>query len=141
METYEIILLCLGGLLMITIVTIAVLALRNKRLHDGQGDRAEDIKIVDGVRYSRSDVIIDKNGGSKISLCEGDFVLAQGTTVRAETDGDFLPGTYTVLSASEAVPVFKLRLGGYVREYKHGDVVVVGDGERVTAVSCTVIFR
>ncbi len=140
MDPFYIVLLSLCGILLIALIVIIVLAVRNKHLRDGQGDRAEDVKVVDGVRYSRSDVI-EADGKPKISHREGDFVLAQGKTVRAETEGEFLPGTYTVLAASAATPTFKLRLGGFVREYNHGDVVVIGEGEQVSAVSCSVIFR
>ncbi len=140
METWQIVAICLGAALLIALIVIIALAVRNKRLRDGQGGRAEEVQIIDGVRYSKSDVIAS-DGKPKISHREGDFVLAQGKTVRAEADGEFLPGTYTVLAASEATPKFKLRLGGYVREYNHGDVVVVGEGEQVSAVSCSVILR
>lgn len=59
----------------------------------------------------------------------------------AEKNGELPPGTYTVLATSDGTAAFKLRLGGLVREYKHGDTVVLGDGESICAVSCSVILR
>ena len=52
-----------------------------------------------------------------------------------------MPGTYTVLAASENTPSFKLRVGGLVRTYTHGDTLVLAEGEEICAVSCAVILR
>ena len=134
MTVEQIIILVLAVLLAFAVVAVIVLlaALRKKQT----GGRAEDVKIIDGVRYSRSDAV-SENGEVRV----GDFVLARGEEKTAEKNGELLPGTYTVLATSDGTAAFKLRLGGLVREYKHGDTVVLGDGESICAVSCSVILR
>ena len=60
---------------------------------------------------------------------------------KAEKDGELLPGQYTVLSGADGVDAFNVRVGGFVRELHHGDTIVLGDGEEITAVSHTVVLR
>ena len=52
-----------------------------------------------------------------------------------------MPGKYTVLSSSDGADSFNIRAGGFVREYKHGDSIVIAEGDEVTAVSHTVVLR
>lgn len=139
MDPKYIILICAGAVLVIALIIVAVLLRRHRR--KGEGERAEEVKIIDGVRYTKNDVIATPAGQANITLRPGDFLLEQGKSVTAEQGGRFLPGKYTVLATGEQTQSFKLRLGGYVREYEHGDTVVVGNGETVSAVSCSVIFR
>lgn len=138
MTLEQIIILVLAVLLAFAVVAVIVLlaALKKKQA----GGRADAVKIIDGVRYSKSDAVSD-NGEVQVTHRVGDIVLSRGEEKTAEKDGELLPGTYTVLATSDGTAAFKLRLGGLVREYKHGDTVVLGDGERICAVSCSVILR
>ena len=68
-------------------------------------------------------------------------MLPRGETFTAERGKKPMPGTYTVLAASENTPSFKLRVGGLVRTYAHGDTLVLAEGEEICAVSCAVILR
>ena len=36
---------------------------------------------------------------------------------------------------------FNLRVGAYVKEYKHNQKIVLAEGQEITAVNCTVILR
>ena len=56
-------------------------------------------------------------------------------------EGKMLPGTYTVLASNEENTKFNLRIGGVVREYTHGQKIVLSKGETITAVSHIVILR
>ena len=122
----------------------AALYFRMKRAVDAakkeKGEETADgVKISGGVRYSESDVIGDDEG-MRITFRKGDVVLARGVEY-AVGKGGLMPGTYTALSAAENRPVFKLRVAGFVREYKHGDKVVLAEGDSVSAVSDSVILR
>ena len=126
------------GIFLIATVVLGVLYARERAA--GDQNRAGKVKIKDGVRYSADDRIAG-DAGARVTLAEGDFLLEKGKVYRAEKGGALLPGTYTVLAASDAAHTFKLRAGGYVRDYSHGDTVVIAEGEYVCAVSCTVILR
>ncbi len=126
------------GIFLIATVVLAILYSREKQR--GDKDRADKVRIVNGVRYSVDDKI-SQDGTANITLAEGDFLLKKGNVYRAQKDGTLLPGTYTVLAASDSMPTFKLRAGGYVRDYSHGETVVLADGDEICAVSCNVILR
>ncbi|MDR0426737.1 MAG: hypothetical protein LBH24_06190 [Clostridiales bacterium] len=119
------------------IVLVAKLSKARKRL---KGDEVDDVKIVDGVRYTR-DADALKNGGVKVSHVKGDVVLTRGVTYTAAKDGKLLPGKYTVLSADENSGAFNIRLGGLVRSFPHFSAIVLNEGDEITPVSHTVILR
>ena len=105
-----------------------------------RGTYADGVKIIDGVRYSKDDSI-ETDGAAKITHRKGDFLLESGKTYTAVKNGSLLPGSYTVLASSDSAVSFKLRIGGYVRNYSHGDTIVLADGDQICAVSCNVILR
>ena len=98
------------------------------------------VRVIDGVRYSR-DTAVTRDGEINVSYQKGDFILEQGKTYTAVRKGALMPGTYTLLASGDPTQTFKLRAGGYVRDYKHGDTLVLAEGDSVCAVSCNVILR
>lgn len=125
------------ALVAMAVCTLVLLA-KQRRRGGTAGEKTADIKVVDGVRY-RTDTATD--AGEEITHLVGDVVLAKGNACTALQNGAVLPGTYTVLSANPAIRVFNVRVGDFVREYKHGDTLVLADGETICAVSCTVLLR
>ena len=142
MTQEQIIIVVLGVLAGVLLILAVVLAAKYAALRRRTADpsRAEQVVVKDGVRYSR-DTSVRQAGEAKVSHAEGDFVLAAGKTYRAQQGGALLPGTYTALASSDAAHTFKLRVGGLVRTYSHGDVIVLKDGEEICAVACAVILR
>ena len=114
--------------------------IRRFNLHTGDSIEGEVRTPKDGERYS-ADPKIARDGQANVSHAEGDFVLAAGKTYRAKKDGELLPGAYTVLAANDATHSFKLRVGGFVRNFVHGDALVLNENEEVCAVSVSVILR
>lgn len=143
MTTEQIVLLVLGIALVIAVAALVVTVWKYRSLRKrekAQKTYAEEVVVKDGERYS-ADPKIARDGQANVSHAEGDFVLAAGKTYRAEKDGELLPGTYTMLASSDASHAFKVRVGGYVRNFTHGDVLVLKDGEEICAVSGAVILR
>lgn len=143
MTIEQIVILVLAIVLAAAVVGMIVLFFRYRSLkkRTSSGDRlAQEVVVKDGVRYSK-DPAIEKNGRENVSHAEGDFVLAAGKTYRAKKNGELLPGAYTVLAANDAAHSFKLRVGGYVRNFVHGDALVLHENEEVCAVSVSVILR
>ena len=105
-----------------------------------QEERADKVKIVQGVRYSRNDAISDGDG-MNVTHLQNDVILMRNKVYRAEKGGALLPGVYTALSTNGNERNFKLRVGGLVKNFVHGDEVIIGDGEEICAVSATVILR
>lgn len=110
------------------------------RREKAQEERADKVKIVQGVRYSQDEAISDRDG-MNVTHLQNDFILSRNKVYRAEKGGELMPGVYTALSANGNDRNFKLRVGGLVKNFVHGDEVVIGDGEEICAVSATVILR
>ena len=120
------------ALIVVLVVLIARLSSRKKPARPE--NTAGEVKVVDGVRYSESSDI------TAVTHNEGDFILKKGEAVAAKKGGELMPGKYTVLSAG-GERRFNLRFGGVVREFAHGDEIVLADGDEITAVSQNVILR
>ena len=131
----SVVLLAVAVVLLVLSVVFFALSRGKKNNTHADEVKEEKIKVVDGVRYAEEPSV------KKVSHREGDYVLTVGKTAKAEKDGELLPGQYTVLSGAEGVHSFNVRVGGFVREFHHGDTIVLGDGEEITAVSHTVVLR
>lgn len=128
----SVVLLVVAAVLLAFAVAILVIA---KKAKSAPVQKEEKIKVVDGVRYAEEPSV------KKVSHREGDFVLAVGKTAKAEKDGELLPGQYTVLAGADGAEAFNVRVGGFVREFHHGDTIVLADGDEITAVSHTIVLR
>ena len=76
-----------------------------------------------------------------VSLRKGDIIIEAQKTIIASENGTLHPGKYSILSAESNVDSFNVRIGKFVKEYHHGDVVVIADGEEVTPTSPKIILR
>ncbi len=132
MEKY--IIIGLAAVVLIMLIVIICLAVKNKNLKFG------GIKIKNGVRYTK-DERIEKGNEINVTYNEKDIVLEVGKEYTVGKDKKMLPGTYTVLATNETNFKFNIRIGGMVREYEHGEKVVLAKGDTVTSVSHTVILR
>lgn len=123
----------LAAVAVVLLITVIVLARQNKLLKFG------GVKVRKGVRYS-TDERIEKNNEANITYNQKDIILEINKDY-VVGEGKMLPGTYTVLASNEENTKFNLRIGGVVREYTHGQKIVLSKGETVTAVSHIVILR
>lgn len=131
MEKY--IILGLAIALVIMLIVIICLAVKNKNLKFG------GIKIKNGVRYTK-DELIEKNNEINITYNEKDIVLEVGKDYTVGT-GKLLPGTYTILASNDSSFKVNIRVSGMVREYAHGEKIILAKGDIITAVSHTVVLR
>ncbi len=129
------------AVLVIAIVIAVVVTSRRNKKPKNTGAVADQVKVVDGVRYSTSENISTASGDVKASHLEGDFVLERGKTFTAQKNGALMPGKYTVLSSIDGLENFNIRHNGFVREFSHGQSIILAEGEQITAVSHTVILR
>lgn len=98
------------------------------------------VYVKDGKRYTYTDET-ERNGKVAVTHREGDIILEKGVTYTVGEKFGILPGKYTVLSAQETTDAFNIRLGDFVREYKHDSGIVLADGETICPVSHSVILR
>ena len=140
MEALIIVIIVLGVIAAGLAVALAVVLGKYFKLA-GRHSSADDVKVIDGVRYTKYGTEEADDGSPVVSHIEGDVMLARGVTYTVGKDEKIIPGKYAVLSANEAHGAFNLRIGGLVREVRHGDDIVLGEGDTICAVSHTVILR
>ena len=76
-----------------------------------------------------------------VSYQKKDFILQAGETYTVQKRGKLRPGEYIVLATDESDKAFNIRVNDYVKEYKHNSVLVLADGDTVSARSGNVILR
>ncbi|MBQ7466738.1 MAG: hypothetical protein IJS74_01550 [Clostridia bacterium] len=132
----------LGLIVFITsIITIKKMVKKNKEKKESKSRQVEDVVEKDGVRYTPDAEIVDKEGNQNVSYVKDDIVLQPRKMVKVDKKGVIKPGKYTVLSAYENEGTFNIRIGNYVKEYKHGESIVLAEGEEICPTSSTIILR
>lgn len=76
----EIALICVSVVLVILIIAIiAINVIRRKDKHDGK--RTDELEVIDGVRYTKDDVVVDESGKASVTLKKGDIMLERGRNI------------------------------------------------------------
>lgn len=126
--------------IVIIVLAALLIAFFMKDRKEKQADK-HAVYVKDGVRYTYTDKVEDERGKVAVTHREGDIILEKGVTYIVGEQNGILPGKYTVLSAQEVTPAFNIRMGDFVREYKHDSGIVLADGEKITPVSHSIILR
>jgi len=131
-----------GFILVLTAaLTIKKMVKKRKAKKASESKQAEDVIEKGGVRYTPDSEIVDDSGNMNISYVKSDVILQPRKMVVVDKKGVLKPGKYTVLSAYENEDSFNIRIGLYVKEYKHGQEIVLVEGDEVCPTSSTIIFR
>lgn len=146
MPTSKIIEYCLYGvvalIVILCIVLVSVKSAKRKKIREEQKTREVDgVVEKHGVRYSEDATIVDKEGNPTVSLVQNDIVLQPRKMVTVSTHGPLKPGKWTVLSAYGNEETFNIRIGLYVKEYKHGQEIILAEGDEICPTSTTIILR
>ena len=99
------------------------------------------VEEIGGVRYTPEATIVDDNGDVAVSYIKEDIILQPRKMVSVGKKSPIKPGKYTVLSAYSNEETFNIRIGGFVKEYKHGQEIVLADGDEICPTSTTIILR
>ena len=131
-----------GFILVLTVtLTIVKMVKKSKAKKESQSKEAEGVVVKKGVRYTRDAEIVDDEGNTNISYVKEDIVLQPRKMVVVDKKGAVKPGKYTVLSAYENEDTFNIRIGLYVKEYKHGQEIILAEGDEICPTSSTIILR
>lgn len=132
----------LGVIFVETFTTSVVRYAKNKKTRAEEASReVDDVNTKRGIRYTEDATIVDKLGDMNISYNKGDLLLKQNYTYHPKKSANLKPGKYTILSARDNEEAFNVRIGTYVKEYKHGEDIVLAEGEEITPVSTDIILR
>lgn len=137
MSWSEIALICVSVVLLVVVIGWIVTS-HNQKAKD-KDKKVDDYEIIDGVRYTKDDKVIENDGDVKVTLKKGDIMLERGKEYKVGKD--LLAGKYTVLTGDENTQEINIRIGGLVKEYKHFSSIVLTDGDVISAVSANVVLR
>ena len=126
--------------LIASIVTIVTIAKERKAKKQNKHE-VNTVEEIGGVRYTQDANIVDDNGEMNISYVKEDIILQPRKMVEVGKKGPIKPGKYTVLAAYSNEESFNIRIGQFVKEYQHGQEVVLVEGDEICPTSTTIILR
>lgn len=143
MNTLEIIALCAAGALFLTLCIVGIVRIARQRAvrAEEMTREVDPVNIKKGVRYTEDATVVTKAGEMNVTYERKDVLLKENQTQVSDPKGELKPGKYVVLSTTGENQTFNIRIGNYVKEYKHNQKIVIPAGTEVTCVSGTVILR
>ena len=142
MDIFQVLCIILGIIVVILLVVFLFINHKySKTLKALNNREVDNVKIKDNVRLTVDQTIRTQDGDVNVSLSRNDIILEQSLTYTVAKESDLKPGKYAVLSTHDGEEEFNIRIGKYVRNYKHGDSIVLHDGQEITPVSTSIILR
>ena len=143
MKWLEYVLYAVAGVVLVLTITITIVQMvrKSKAKKATKSRLVEGVVEKKGVRYTQTAEIVKDNGETNISYIKEDVILQPRKAVLVDNKGALKPGKYTVLSAYENEDTFNIRIGLYVKEYKHGQEIILVQGDEVCPTSSTIILR
>ncbi len=131
----EIALICETTLLIVLLIYFLIHKFKKK--NDVIADQNEEIEIVNGVRYKKTADEQNQN----LALKKGDQILKRGKQYKVGEGLDILAGTYTLLVADGDVASVNIKIGGLVKEFKHGSTLILAEGDNLEPLSSNIVLR
>ena len=111
-------------------------------LDDGSSLECEILTIFD---VDQKDYIalmpLDEKGNDNVTYIKGDIIIKPRKVAKVGKHADIQPGKWTILATNDKATTFNVRIGNYVQEYKHGQEIVLSEGDEVCPTSTTIILR
>ncbi|MBR7172645.1 MAG: hypothetical protein IKD36_02505 [Clostridia bacterium] len=129
------------GVIALTILGSIIGTIKKAKIRAEEKTReVDEVVIKHGVRYTPEATIVDEKGNDNITYIQGDIIIKPRNKMHVGKGG-IKPGKWTVLSSNDATSVFNIRIGNYVQEYKHGQEIVLSEGDEICPTSTTIILR
>ena len=101
----------------------------------------DEVVVKHGVRYTPEATIVDEKGNDNVTYIKGDIIIKPRKVAKVGKHADIQPGKWTILATNDKATTFNVRIGNYVQEYKHGQEIVLSEGDEVCPTSTTIILR
>lgn len=75
------------------------------------------------------------------AICNQQLVMARNVTYKVGIDGEIAIGSYVLKNATTGEEEFNLRLNGLAGRYHNGQVITLGAGDTVCALSTSVVLQ
>ena len=136
----------IGGLIIAVIVAafaISIFKTLKKAKIRAEEKTREVGEVIEkhGVRYTPEATIVDEKGNENVTYIKGDIVIKPRKVAKVGKGLDIKPGKWTILASNDKATTFNVRIGNYVQEYKHGQEIVLSEGDEVCPTSTTIILR
>lgn len=129
------------GVIVLTILGSVIGTIKKAKIRAEEKTReVDDVVVKHGVRYTPEATIVDEKGNENITYIQGDIIIKPRKTMHVGKGG-IKPGKWTVLASNDAASVFNIRIGNFVQEYKHGQEIVLSEGDEICPTSTTIILR
>ncbi len=130
------------GLVVIAVIVGIVNTVKKAKIRAEEKSReVDDVVIKHGVRYTPEATIVDEKGNENVTFIRGDIIIKPRKTMKVGKGEEVKPGKWTILAANDADLTFNVRVGNYVKEYKHGQEIVLAEGDEICPTSTTIILR
>ena len=135
----------IGGVILLAIVVSVIVSIvrvikKAKIRAEEKTREVDDVIIKHGVRYTPEATIVDEKGNDNVTFIQGDIIIKPRNKMHVGKGG-IKPGKWTVLASNDATSVFNIRIGNYVQEYKHGQEIILAEGDEICPTSTTIILR
>ena len=101
----------------------------------------DEVVVKHGVRYTPEATIVDEKGNDNVTYVKGDIIIQPRKVVKVGKHEAVKPGKWTILASNDSITVFNVRVGNYVQEYKHGQEIILAEGDEICPTSTTIILR
>jgi len=136
----------IGGVILLAIVVSLIVSIvriikKAKIRAEEKTREVDDVIIKNGVRYTPEATIVDKQGVENVTYIKGDIIIKPRKVAKVGKHEEVKPGKWTILASNDSATVFNVRIGNYVQEYKHGQEIVLSEGDEICPTSTTIILR
>ena len=135
-----------GGIIIAVVVVSVIVGIVNtvkkaKIRAEEKTREVDDVIIKHGVRYTPEATIVDKQGVENVTYIKGDIIIKPRKVAKVGKHEEVKPGKWTILASNDSITVFNVRVGNYVQEYKHGQEIILAEGDEICPTSTTIILR
>ena len=136
----------IGGVILLAIVVSMIVSIvrvvkKAKIRAEEKTREVDDVIIKHGVRYTPEATIVDKVGVENVTFIKGDIIIKPRKVLKVGKHEEVKPGKWTILASNDSITVFNVRVGNYVQEYKHGQEIILSEGDEICPTSTTIILR
>ena len=136
----------IGGIIIALIVIAIIVGIVNsvkkaKKRAEEKTREVDEVIVKHGVRYTPEATIVDEQGNDNVTFVKGDIVIKPRKVMKVGKKEEIKPGKWTVLASNESATKFNIRVGNYVQEYKHGQEIILSEGDEICPTSTTIILR
>ncbi len=130
------------GIIALTTLGSVIGTIKKARIRAEEKTReVDEVVVKHGVRYTPEATIVDQKGNDNVTYIKGDIIIKPRKVCKVGKHEDIQPGKWTILASNEKSTTFNVRIGNYVQEYKHGQEIVLAEGDEVCPTSTTIILR